>query len=202
MSKIDRLQVPTTEKTFKRQRTLARYIGVNFQPYICASVQFIAPKRYDIGKGQFHSLQKSIHHFKRTKDQGLSFVKTDLKTLHVVIISDAAIANARELRSRLGFVVSMAGDECRANIVHYGSKLCHRVSRSVTTAEVHAPVHGFDVAFFIRQTHAELLCREKDLEAYIDSKTLFRMVAKDENTAERRFQIDVFVLKESYRKRN
>lgn len=79
-----------------------------------------------------------------SEPQRLKFVKVDMTSIHVVVLSDASFANARYMRSLLGFVTLMAGEQRRANIFHYASKRCHRVSRSAMAAEVHALVHAFD----------------------------------------------------------
>ena len=72
--------------------------------------------------------------------------------------------------------------------------------RSVMAAKVHALVLGFDYAYVIREAVEEPLGRRVEIEAYVDSRTLFNVIAKDSPTAERRFQIDVLALRESYQK--
>lgn len=86
----------------------------------------------------------------------------------------------------------------RANIVHYGSNKSKRVARSVLAAEMHGLTLGFDYAFVIKTMLEEIIGRTVQVEALIDSKTLFNVIAKDASTAERRLQIDALALRESY----
>lgn len=67
-------------------------------------------------------------------------------------------------------------------------------------AEVHALVLAFDMAYVIQDMLHEILGRKIEIDAYVDSKTLFDVVAKDGNTSEKRLQIDIYALRESYDK--
>lgn len=44
----------------------------------------------------------------------------------------------------------------------------------------------------------EVLRRELIIELYVDSKNLFDLIAKDIETQEKRFQIDIFAMGESH----
>lgn len=65
-------------------------------------------------------------------------------------------------------------------------------------AEVHGFVLGYDYSLTLKNILGELLGREVPLEAFVDSRTLFIVVAKDSITKERRVQIDTFSLRQSY----
>lgn len=197
--KIDGLTVPTSEKGFRSQRALVQYIGVNCRPDVCATVQLIAPGKEGTTKSQFASLKRAVEHLKRRPEQGLDFVKLHMPSVRVVVISDASFANAPGLKSQLGFVILMADENRTANIVHYGSCRCHRVTRSVMASEVHALIHAVDIGMIVRDALNELLNRNVEMEAFVDSRTLFNVVTKNSNTAERRLQIDIFALRESYK---
>lgn len=56
----------------------------------------------------------------------------------------------------------------------------------------------FDACFVIKEMMQEVTGRQTDIEAFVDSKQLFEVVAKDGGNNEKRFQIDIFDLKESY----
>ena len=135
---------------------------------------------------------------KDTIDQGLDFVALDLKTVRLVLMTDASFANAEGMKSQLGYLILMVDAAGNCNIVHYGSNRCKRVVRSVMAAEVQALVLGFDFSFVVKDLIEELLGREIKLEAMVDSKTVFDVIARDSQTAERRLQIDVLALRQSY----
>lgn len=57
---------------------------------------------------------------------------------------------------------------------------------------------GFDFEFTFRNMLADILGRNVLLDAFADSKTVFDVIAKNGNTTERRLQIYICSLKESY----
>ena len=186
------------EKQFISQRALAQYIGVNVRPDICAPVQLITPGNAPPSNNDYKSLMKTIKFLKATTSQGLNYVPIDLQTAHLVLMTDASFANAEGKKSQLGYVIAMVDDKGRCNILHYGSNKCKRIARSVMAAEVIALVLGYDVAFVVKDLVEEILGREVKLEVMIDSRTVFNVIAKDGQTAEKRLQIDVLALRQSY----
>lgn len=196
--KIEKLQTPSDEKRFASMRALAQYVGVNIGPDICAPVQLVAPGSEQTTAAEFKTLEKVIDFLKDTKDFKMVFTPLKLDTARLVLISDASFANARGLKSQLGYIIALVDDDGNCNIIHWGSNRCRRIARSVLAAEVHGLVLGFDYVFIIQKLAEELLGRQVKVEAYTDSKTLFNVIAKDGATTERRLQIDIFALKESY----
>lgn len=79
-------------------------------------------------------------------------------------------------------------------MVHYGSASCKRVTRSVLAADVHALVMVLDACYVIRKIMAEITWKNSNIESFVDSKTLFDLVAKDGGTHVRRMKIDIFSL--------
>lgn len=63
---------------------------------------------------------------------------------------------------------------------------------------MYALVHGFDDAYMVREMLEKSLSCEISFEAFVDSRTLFNIIAKDGGAVERRLPIDVFVLKKRY----
>lgn len=196
--KIENLSPAADQKAFASTRALAQYIGVNISPDICAPVQLIAPGNSDASPEEYKLLNKVVNFVKEAKDSLLKFVPLHLKTARLVLVSDASFANARDLRNQLGYVIALVDGENNDNILHYGSNRWKRVARSVLAAEVNGLVLGFDFLFVIRQLLFKLLGRWLRVEAFTDSKTLFNSISKDGSTTERRLQIYIFALKESY----
>lgn len=85
-----------------------------------------------------------------------------------------------------------------ANIVHYASSRCNRVTRSEMKCELHALIMGFDCGFIISDVLSEFLRINLVLKSFIDSKTVFDIIVKDGNSTERRLQVDIYALRESY----
>lgn len=196
--KITKLQHPATQKDFTSQRALAQYIGVCTRPDVCANIQLIAPGAQKTTEDEFRTLKKTMDHLSATKERGLTYKRIDMSTMRLIVISDASFANTRNLRSQLGFIILMADETGTANIIHYGSSQCKRVTRSILAAEIHALVLAYDHAYVIRHTLIEILGRNVKLEAYVDSRSVFDVIAKDGNTTEKRLQIDIYALRQSY----
>lgn len=196
--KIDRLHMVDTQVEFNSQRALAQYVGVNVRPDVCAPIQLIAPGSQPTTDAEFKSLRRSTKFLKETRTQGLNFTPLNLETVRLVLLSDASFGNAAGLKSQLGYLIMMVDSDDNCNIVHYGSNRCKRVARSVMAAEIQALVLGFDYAFVVKDLIEEILGHHISLDALIDSRTVFNVIAKDAQTAERRLQIDVLALRQSY----
>lgn len=50
----------------------------------------------------------------------------------------------------------------------------------------------------MQELFQDMMGRKLSLDAMTDSKTVFNVVSKDGHTAERRLQIDVFLLRQSH----
>ena len=65
-------------------------------------------------------------------------------------------------------------------------------------AELHALIYGFDNAYMVQDIVSETLGRKIEIDAYVDSRTVFNVVAKNSATLEKRLQIDVNALRQSH----
>jgi hypothetical protein len=127
----------------------------------------------------------------------LIFKSIDLDTCRVDVFTDASFECSEAYKSQLGFLICLADAGLNANIVHFGSQKCKRITRSVMAAELHALIVCFDNEIIIRQMISEILRREIPIDVYIDSKTVFDMISHLSATLEKRLQIDAFALQES-----
>lgn len=98
--------------------------------------------------------------------------------------SDAPFASSDEIEIQLGSAVLVENKTHRASIVHYRSPRCHGMSQSVIAAEFHVPVHAYCNAFVPCNALTEMNKCEVDLEAHVDSRTLFDIVVDNGCTAE------------------
>ena len=196
--KVTKLKLVDNIADFVSFRALAQYIGVNVRPDICAPVQLIAPGSTPPSRGDMKTLNKVTKFLKATIDQGLNYVPLNLGKARLVLMTDASFANASGMKSQLGYILLMADDKGDCNVLHYASNRCKRVARSVMAAELFALVIGFDYAYLVRDLILELTGIEMMIEALVDSKTVFDVIAKDAKTTERRLRIDVMALRQSY----
>lgn len=65
-------------------------------------------------------------------------------------------------------------------------------------AKIHGLIYGFDSSIYIQTLLQELTVFNFEIHGVVDSKTLFNVVTKDGSTLEKRLQIDVWPIKESF----
>ena len=200
MDKLRKVAKPKNPEEMVSLRALLQYIGCCTRPDLCASVQLLASQVTDPDNSTYSAMEKIVERCHDTTDMGLRFVPMEKKSLRLALFSDASFANADRLKSQLGFVVLLVDGNDKANIIHYGSSRCKRVTRSVMAAELHALVYGFDQAFVVREVFEEVLGKSIPIDGYIDSRTVFNVVAKSSATLEKRLQIDAHALRESHEK--
>jgi len=193
-SKLEVLEIPKTERESVSARAKLQYVATVSRPDLASPVQLLASKV----KHPSEETRKIIAYSKETCQKGLRFVNLDKDTMRIVLFTDASFGNTQDLSSQIGFVVTLVDGDNNANIIHYGSKKCRRVTRSVMAAEILALVIGFDQAYIVKHALGELLDIDIPIDAFIDSRTTFNCVAKNASTIEKRLQIDVAALRESY----
>lgn len=101
------------------------------------------------------------------------------------------------MKSQIGCQILKVDKHNNCNILHNGSNKCQRIARSVMGAEIQALVLGFDFAFLEQYLIEEILGKSIRMEAMMDRKTVFNVVAKDGKTEERRLQIDILALRQN-----
>ena len=74
-----------------------------------------------------------------------------------MVFTDASFANNRDLLSQIGFVIVLTDRNQDANILHWSSIKCKRVTRSVLASELYVLAHGFDIAAVIKSTIQKIL---------------------------------------------
>ena len=130
----------------------------------------------------------------------LTYVALDDASMRLLLFTDASFASAPEFRSQMGYVLVLADKNNCANILTWGSSVCKRVTRSVMAAELFALIYGFDHSFTVRDALHQTTGQLIPIYAFGDSRTVFNVIAKQSSTTEKRLQIDVNALRESYRK--
>jgi hypothetical protein len=133
--------------------------------------------------------------------RGLKFVKLDINTLQLVVFTDASFANNKDLSSQIGYVIVLTDATSQANIVHWSSIKCKRVTRSVLASELYGMTHGFDIGTAIKSTVDRILQVNIPLILCTDSKSLYDCLVRLGTTQEKRLMIDVISLRQAYERR-
>lgn len=156
----------------------------------------INPKKSDIT-----ALNKRLQWQIDNPARGLTYVKLDINTLRLLVFTDASFANNKDLSSQIGYILVLADITNKANIVHWSSIKCKRVTRSVLASELYAMAHGFDIGAAIKATVEQILQIELPLVLCTNSRSLYDCLVKLGTTQEKRLMIDVMCLRQSYERR-
>jgi hypothetical protein len=120
--------------------------------------------------------------------RGLKFVKLNKDTLKLIAFTDASFASNADLSSQIGYVIVLANASGKANIIHWSSTKCKRVTRSVLAAELYGMAHGFNIAAAVKSTIDKMLSITIPLILCTDSKSLFDCLVRLSTTQEKRLK--------------
>ena len=101
----------------------------------------------------------------------------------------------------MGYVLALADTAQNANIIHWSSTKCRRVTRSVLASELYGMAHGFDMGAAVKSTVDRALEIDLPLVVCTDSKSLYECLVKLGTTQEKRLIIDVMCLRQAYERR-
>jgi hypothetical protein len=189
----------TPKEQYVSQRALGAYVASMSQPEAAFALSHAAQTTTP-GKEDTKALNDCLTWQQKNAARGLKYVKLDLSTLRLVTFVDASFANNKDLTSQIGFVIVLADAKNNANVVHWSSIKCRRVTRSVLASELYAMSHGFDAAAAIKSSITQLLHLADPLPLVMctDSKSLYDCLVKLGTTQEKRLMIDLMSLRQSY----
>ena len=101
------------------------------------AAQSISPQATEIT-----ALNKRLKWQNQHADRGLHYIHLDTNNLQLVAFSDSSFANNKDFSSQIGFVITIADTNGNANILHWSSIKCKRVTRSVLASELYAMTHA------------------------------------------------------------
>ena len=84
--------------------------------------------------------------------RGLKYVKLDKNSLRLIVFTDSSFANNKDYTSQIGYVIVLADKNDNANILHWSSTTCRRITRSVLASELYAMSNGHDMAVSVKQS--------------------------------------------------
>jgi hypothetical protein len=134
------------------------------------------------------------------QSRDLKYVKLNQSTLRLVIFIDSSFVNNSDLSSQIDYVICLA-DATHANILHWSSIKCKRVTRSVLAVELFAMVHDFDVDSVLKVILTKMIDTLISLILVTDSKSIYDCLIRLKTTVEKRLMIDVMTLRQCYERR-
>lgn len=191
----------TPKDQYVAQRARGAYIATISQPEAAFDLSFAA-QVIDPKEDDAKTLNKRLKWQMEHSSRGLRFVNLDITTLKLVVFTDASFANNLNLSSQIGYIICLADASDKANIIHWSSIKCKRVTRSVLASELYAMAHGFDTGAVIKSTVEKILeIPLLPLIACTNSKSLYDCLVKLGSTQEKRLMVDVMCLRQSYERR-
>jgi hypothetical protein len=185
---------------YAAQRARGAYIASVCQPEaaydLSVAAQAVEPTEQDI-----KALNKRIQWQLENAARGLRFVKLEKESLQLMVFTDASFANNKDLSSQIGYILVLADGSGRANILHWSSTKCKRVTRSVLASELYGMAHGFDMGVSVKSTIDKALQINLPLVVCTDSKSAYECLVKLGTTQEKRLMIDVMCLRQAYERR-
>ena len=184
------------------QRARGAYLATLSQPEAAFDLSRAAQVTKDnIGTDGISFLNSRIQWQKENASRGLKYVRLDEKSLRMIIFADSSFANNTDLSSQIGYVMLLADASDKANILHWSSTKCKRVTRSVLAAELYAMSAGFDMASCLKSTIEAILKLKLPMEICTDSKSIYDCLVKLGTTQEKRLMVDLMCLRQSYERR-
>ncbi len=113
----------------------------------------------------------------------------------MIVFTDTSFTNNKDLSSQIGFIIMLADRNNQANVIHWSSIKCKRITRSVLAAELYAMVHSFNKGIVIKTTIKKILSRSIPLTVYTDLKSLYDCLVKLGTMNEKRLMIDLLYLR-------
>jgi hypothetical protein len=190
----------TPKDQYIAQRARGAYIATVSQPEAAFDLSFAAqvinPKEENAKQ-----LNKRLQWQIDNPTRGLRFVQLDIRSLKLMVFTDASFANNQDLSSQIGFIIVLSDKDNKANILHWSSIKCKRVTRSVLASELYAMAYGFDMGAVIKSTIEVMLRIRLPLILCTDSKSLYDCLVKLGTTQEKRLMVDLMCLRQSYERR-
>jgi len=78
----------------------------------------------------------------------------------------------------MGYVLALANTTQNANIIHWSSTKCRRVTRSILASKLYGIAHGFNIGAAVKLIVDRALEINLPLVVYIDSKSLYECLVK------------------------
>jgi hypothetical protein len=187
----------TTKEQYTSQRAKGAYIASLCQQEVAFDLSFAA-QALEPDASNISALNKRIEWRKENAAKGLKYVELDENALKLVIFTDASFANNKDHSLQIGFVIALVDDSGKANIFHWSSIKCKRVTRSVLVSELYALVYGFDAGTTIKTTLDKIRSIPIPLIVCTDLKSLYDCLVKLGTIHKKRLMIDIMCLRQLY----
>lgn len=197
---------------YRQQRARGAYIASTCQPEAAFDLS-VAAQHQEPTDEDVTALNKRLQWQMDNIDRGIDYKAVGLEGLNLYVFVDGSFANNKDLSSQIGYTIflgteeNLPGDEFRlkANLNHYSSTKCKRVTRAVLASELYAMVAGIDMGLSISSTLNMIMERlglqPCNVICCTDSYSIYECLVKLGTTKEKRLMIDIMALRQSYERR-
>lgn len=210
--KVVRYGNPDQGNEYRSQRARAAWIATMSQLEASFQLSVAVQSQQSPTEEDFKKLNACLQWQIQNAERGLKYIPLNLSTLRLYVFTDGSLANTADLSSQIGFVIALGNEEShgdtfmlRANLIHWSSTKCKRVTRSILASEIYGMVAGFDISITLKATlntiASELSLPQIPLIVCTDSLSLYECLVKLGTTAEKRLMIDIMALRQSYERR-
>ena len=127
----------------------------------------------------------------KNANKGLKFVKLNVNILQLLVFTDASFTNNKNLSLQIGYIFVLADTSNKANIVHWSSTKCKKVTKNVLASELYSMAHGFDIGTAIKSTLDKVLQANLLFIFCIDLKSLYNCLVQLKTTQKKCLMINV-----------
>ena len=204
LKKVQKLQKDATFSDYRKMRARLAWL-THTRPDICCAVALsaqVTEERFKKDTGKYvKAINAIVTHLSTSELLCLRFPKLIVDSLRLQTYSDASFATNEDKSSQLGYIIFLVDALGNCQPVHWSSHKAKRVTRSVLGSEVLAFSDAFDMSYAIKHDLQALLNQEIPLVMMTDSLSLFDVITKCTQTAEKRLLIDLNIAKQAYKRR-
>jgi hypothetical protein len=118
-----------------------------------------------------------------------------------MIWTDVSFVNNKDLTLHIEYVICLANAINKANVIHWSSFKCKRVTRFVLIAKFYVMTHEFDLDVVLKAIMSKMFSIIVFSILCIDFKLLYDCLIKLSTIREKRLMINIISLRQSYKRR-
>jgi hypothetical protein len=187
---------------FASLRAQVAYVAHTTRPDLLAYANILSQVTKD-DMSEVHVARLRTLYTKASKKRDLIFVPMKYTRVQESVFLDARFGTKKDQSSQIGILIGIHDPNTNCiNVTHVTSCKSRRVARSALAAEALAMSEAFDIAFSLKHSLQDMLCRKVNLVLYTDDRSLYHTTFSLASIpTERRLAIDLAAVREGFEKR-
>ena len=138
--------------------------------------------------------------FVKTNPSYITIPSLDLKTLKIVVYTDASFGNLADGGSQGGHVIFLCDSDNNASLLSWSSNRVKRTARNNLASETLAFNDGSDTGFYMSRLIEEILQIKVPIHVLSDSQSLFEHIGTTKLASDRRMRVEISAIREMVEK--